>query len=73
MVFHTNQRNVTYSNLVINNSMGERVSHFNFLGITLSYNMTGDTHINHMSTKISKVIGILYHSDCTAFTVDATA
>ena len=36
MVFHTNQRNVTYPNLVINNSIIERVSHFNFLGIMLS-------------------------------------
>ena len=60
MVFHTNQRNVTYPNLVINNSIIERVSHFNFLGIMLSYNMTWDAHINHISKKISKAIGILY-------------
>ena len=57
MVFHTNQRNVTYPNLVINYSIIERVSQFNFLGIMLSYNMT---HINHISKKISKAIGILY-------------
>ena len=31
MVFHTNQRIVTYPNLVINNNIIERVSHFNFL------------------------------------------
>ena len=31
MVLHTNQRNVTYPNLVINNIIIERVSHFNFL------------------------------------------
>ena len=60
MVFHTNQRNVTYPNLLINNIIIERVSHFNFLGITLSYNMTWDAHINHISKKISKAIGILY-------------
>ena len=52
MVFHTNQRNVTYPNLVINNTIIERVSHFNFLGIMLSYNMTWDAHINHISKKI---------------------
>ena len=60
MVFHTNQRNVTYPNLVINNIIIERVSHFNFLGIMLSYNMTWDAHINDISKKISKAIGILY-------------
>ena len=60
MVFHTNQRNVTYPNLVINNIIIERVSHFNFLGIMLSYNMIWDAHINHISKKISKAIGILY-------------
>ena len=48
------------NNLVINKSIIERVSHFNFLGIMLSYNMTWDTHINHISKKISKAIGILY-------------
>ena len=37
MVFHTNQRNVTYPNLVINNNIIERVSHFNILGIMLCY------------------------------------
>ena len=40
VVFHTNQRNVTYPNLIINNSIIKRVSHFNFLGIMLSYNVT---------------------------------
>ena len=60
MVFHNNQRNVTYPNLVINNSIIERVSYFNFLGIVLSYNITWDAHINYISKKISKGIGILY-------------
>ena len=60
MDFHTNQSNVTYPNIVINNIIIERVSHFNFLGIMLSYNMTWDAHINHISKKISKAIGILY-------------
>ena len=62
MVFHTSQRNVTNPNLVINNSIIERVSHFNFLGSMLSYNMTWDTHINHISKKISKAIGINLNS-----------
>ena len=30
MVFHTNQRNVTYPNLVINSSIIERVFHLNY-------------------------------------------
>ena len=74
---------MTYPNVVINNSITERVSHFNFPGITLSYNKTWESHINHISKEISKAIGILYqlklihlhpilvylvyHSDCTAF------
>ena len=60
MVFHTNQRNVTYPNLVINNIIIERVSHFNFLGIMLSYTMTWDVYVNHISKKISKAIGTLH-------------
>ena len=54
MVFHTNQRNVTYPNLVINNTIIERVSHFNFLGIMLSYNMTWDAHISTSQRKFQK-------------------
>ena len=60
IIFYTNQRNVTYPNLVINNSIIERVSPFNFLGIMLSYNMIWEAHINHISKKISNAIGILY-------------
>ena len=60
LVFHTNQRNVTYPNLVITNSIIEQVSHFNFLGIMLSYNMTWNAPINDIPKKISKAIGILH-------------
>ena len=68
---------MTYPNLLINNIIIERVSHFNFLGIMLSYNMTWDAHINHISKKISKAIGILYqlkhiYPQCILFTLYTT-
>ena len=60
MVFHTNQRQVTYPKLIINNREIERVTQFNFLGLILSSNLKWHHHINHISLKISRVIGIMY-------------
>ena len=60
MVFHTSRRNVIYPNLKVNNSNIERVTQFNFLGVILHSHMTWNKHINHISTKIARSIGILY-------------
>ena len=60
MVFHTSNRSVTYPVLQINRRPIERVAHFNFLGLILQSNLAWCKHINHVSLKISKTIGILY-------------
>ena len=60
MVFHTNKRNVIYPNLKVNNSNIVRVTQFNFLGVILHSHMTWNKHINHISMKIARYIGILY-------------
>ena len=58
--FHTSKRNVIYPNLKVNNSNIERVTQFNFLGAILHSHMTWNKHINHISMKITRSIGILY-------------
>ena len=60
MVFHTRKRIVIYPNLKVNNSNIERVTKFNFLGVILHSHMTWNKHINHISMKIARSIGILY-------------
>ena len=60
MVFHTSKRNVIYPNLKVNNNNIERVTEFNFLGVILHSHVTWNKHINHMSIKIARSIGILY-------------
>ena len=60
MVFHTSKRNVIYHNLKANNSNIERVTQFNFLGVTLHSHSTWNKHIKHISKKIARSIGILY-------------
>ena len=60
MVFHTSKRNVIYSNLKVNNSNIERVTQFKFLGVILHSHMTWNKHINHISMKIARSIGIIY-------------
>ena len=60
MVFHTSKRKVLYLNLKVNNNNIERVTEFNFLGVILHSHMTWNKHINHISMKIARSIGILY-------------
>ena len=60
MVFHTRNKSVKYPSLLINGKAIERVTQFNFLGLILESNMSWNLHINHISLKISKAIGILY-------------
>ena len=60
MVFHTLQRKIEYPKLIINNVAIEMVTQFNFLGIILSSTLKWNAHIDHISKKISKVIGVMY-------------
>lgn len=60
MVFHTSQRSVQFPNLRINDSVIERVTQFNFLGLILSSNLKWHKHVRHISLKISRIIGIMY-------------
>ena len=60
MVFHLNQKQVQYTNININNIEINRVSQFNFLGIMMSADLKWKKHIDHISIKISKVIGMMY-------------
>ena len=60
MFFHHNQKQLQYTNIKINNIAINRVSQFNFSGIILSVDPTWKKHIDHISMKISKVIGIMY-------------
>ena len=53
MVFHTPQRKVTYPEIKINNILIERVSEFNFLGITFNSNLKWHTHINYITKKVT--------------------
>ena len=49
-----------YNLLKVNNNTIERVTEFNFLGVILHSHMTWNKHINHISMKIARSIGILY-------------
>ena len=60
MIFHTHQKVVKYPILRINNIEIERVTQFNFLGLILSSNLKWNKHIDHISLKLSRVVGIMY-------------
>ena len=61
MIFHHRQRNISKINLelMINNTQIEQVKEFNFLGILLDECMTWNPHIQKISSKISRVNGVL--------------
>ena len=61
MIFHNKNKPIDHSPIInINNIPVNRVTDFNFLGITLDEQLTWKSHINKISAKISKSIGILY-------------
>ena len=60
MCFHTSNKTVTYPKLKINNVTIDRVNDFKFLGLIISSNLKWNKHINHISIKVSKVIGIMF-------------
>ena len=61
MLFHHRQRNISriIPTLKINNVPIQRVTEFNFLGITLDECMTWNPHINKIACKLSCTIGTL--------------
>ena len=51
---------MNYPVLTINNVEIERVTHLNFLGMVLGSQLNWKKHLDHISLKISKIIGILH-------------
>ena len=59
ITFHTSKRNITPPILSINNQLIENTDQTNFLGILLDKNLSFKPHINKISTKISKICGVM--------------
>ena len=58
MLFHKHNKVVPTLDLNINGSTIDQVSTFKFLGLHI--NSQWETHINEISKRISRVIGLLY-------------
>ena len=61
MIFHNYQRDIKscIPDVRINNQSIERVSEFNFLGLTIDEHLNWNAHIQKISNKIAKSIGII--------------
>ena len=57
--FHTCQKKIELLQLSIDGKPIEHVKYFKFLGILFDENLTWKCHINMITNKLSKVIGIL--------------
>jgi hypothetical protein len=59
MLFHMPQKTLQYPILSLDNDIIEYVREFNFLGIVIDENLNWKSHVNKISTKISKIVGLL--------------
>ena len=61
MIFHTRGKNISLDHftLKVDKSFIEYVHNFNLLGVTFNHNMDWNSHIDTVSTKISRSVGIL--------------
>jgi hypothetical protein len=59
ILFHTARRSVTHPVIKVDNVIIEYVNTFDYLGITLDKHLSWKPHIDKISVKMSKVIGIV--------------
>ena len=59
MIHNLNKKIAIIPSIKVNDINTERVKDFNFLGITLDQNLNWSSHINKISIKISRAIGIM--------------
>ncbi len=59
MIFHKPQKMVGMLQLNIENTSIDRVSDFNFVGLTRNEHISWKDHIDKLANKISKTIGVL--------------
>ena len=61
MIFHHRQKNISHIDpcLKINNTILERVSDFNFLGLTVDDNLSWKAHTCKLANKISRSLGVM--------------
>ena len=64
MVFHTANKHVAYPKLNINGNNIERVTNFNFLGLTLSSTLSWNQHINKISLTLFNMAYLLHFITC---------
>ncbi len=63
MIFHTIRKQVHPLQLIIDDTILERVHEFDFLELTLNEHLNWNTHINKISNKVSKSMGILIKTE----------
>ena len=62
MGFHTNRSKVSFPNLTINNTIFERVVNVNFLRLLISSNAMWNCHVDYVSMKLSRAVGVINFS-----------
>ena len=58
-VCHTQQKHISYPDVIINNSHVEIIDNFKLLGITVNKHLKWNTQIENTTITVSKYIGVL--------------
>ncbi len=64
IIFHTHKKKVPHIELKIDGIIIEKVSNFNFHGLTINEYLNWKSHIDKISNKISRNIGIINKLKC---------
>jgi len=59
MIHHARQKSVTYPNLKLANKNIEFVKQFKLLGLILDESVSWKEHVNYITKKISKIVGVM--------------
>ena len=60
MIFHSPRSDTPQLSLLVNGQPIEKVSSFNFLGLLVDDNLSWNSHINSLKTKLSSAIGMMH-------------
>ena len=59
IIFYQPQKKIIEPEIIMNGNKIDRVNNFNFLGLKINKHLNWNNHIDHISLKISRVVGIL--------------
>ena len=58
-IFHTKHKNIVAPNIILNNTIIQKVPDFDFLGVVFNENMNWQSHITKVANKMNRNLGLI--------------